>query len=84
MGIFVAQPMWLQDLQNCYAQDEGAWKLMTKLLIEKSKGHFTLVQGILKYKVRIWLGHRAQLQKQVISALHASPVGGHSGNLVTH
>ena len=36
-------------------------------------------QGIIRYKNRIWLGSNVALQQQVTSALHDSPVGGHSG-----
>jgi len=37
---------------------------------------FTLQQGIIRYKGRIWLGTNISLQQQVIAALHDSVVGG--------
>jgi hypothetical protein len=38
---------------------------------------------VIRYKHHIWLGSNVALQQQVISALHDSPVGGHSGANVT-
>ena len=35
-------------------------------------------------KKRIWLGNNKELQLQIMSALHASPAGGHSGFPVTY
>jgi len=47
-------------------------------------GHFQLAQGIIKYKNTIWLGHSKELQTKVLHQLHSSPLGGHSGFLVTY
>jgi hypothetical protein len=43
-----------------------------------------LDQGIIKYKNAIWLGHSIEIQEIVTAQLHASPIGGHSGYLVTY
>jgi transposase InsO family protein len=45
---------------------------------------FTLKDGVIRYKGRIWLGTNVQLQNKVISALHDSALGGHSGAPVTY
>jgi hypothetical protein len=39
---------------------------------------------IIRYKGRVWMGHSSEMQQQVIQALHASPMGGHSSMLVTY
>lgn len=39
---------------------------------------------MLRYKNRIWVGTDIDLQRQLISAFHDSPVGGHSGFPVTY
>ncbi|WVZ82615.1 hypothetical protein U9M48_029863 [Paspalum notatum var. saurae] len=44
---------------------------------------FSLNQGAIKYKDRIWLGHYQSLQVKVMQALHAGAIGGHSGVFVT-
>jgi hypothetical protein len=45
---------------------------------------YTLSQGIICYKGRVWLGSSPDIQRQIISALHDSPIGGHSGFPVTY
>ena len=79
-----AQPIWLADLQNSYLNCSQAKQLLTELSLKPVFHHFSLVQGVIKSKGRIWLGHMPPLQQQVMQALHSSPIGGHSGALVTH
>jgi hypothetical protein len=45
---------------------------------------FTLRNGIIRYKNRVWLGNNVSLQTKVLAALHDSPLGGHSGFPVTY
>jgi hypothetical protein len=40
--------------------------------------------AILRYKSRIWIGQDSALHKQLISALHDAPVGGHFGFSMTY
>jgi len=80
----MAQPVWLQDLQASYQNNEEAQHLLTSLLLKPNQDKFSLHQGIIKYNGRIWLAHVASLQQQVMEALHAGPIGGHSGFLVTY
>jgi hypothetical protein len=42
-----------------------------------------LHDGLLRYKSKVWVGHDEILQSKIVSALHYSPVGGHSGIPVT-
>lgn len=57
LAISTAQPVWLQDLQNSYDQNAIAKNLLTELAIKPVFGNFKLVQGIIKHKDKIWLGH---------------------------
>lgn len=82
LSLSVAQPVWLQDLQDSYKQSESAQKLLIELSLNQVQGKFSLFQGIIKYDNRIWLDHSLELQNQVMHAMHANPVGGHSGALV--
>ncbi|XP_066314427.1 uncharacterized protein [Miscanthus floridulus] len=45
---------------------------------------FTLHHGVIRYSGHIWVGNNQQLQQNIISALHDSALGGHSGFLVTY
>jgi hypothetical protein len=38
--------------------------------------HFTLLNGILHYKNRVWIGDNGPLQHQLLESVHASAVGG--------
>jgi hypothetical protein len=49
-----------------------------------AKQHYSLQNGLLKYKNRIWIGSNYPLQLKIISELHSSLVGGHSGFPVTY
>lgn len=78
-------PQWIVQVIDGYTTDENAQKLLTELSVYPStSGHFTLTVGLLKYKGRVWIGANEQLQCQLISALHDSPLGGHSGFPVTY
>ena len=83
MAIFTSQPTWLAHLQDSYQEDPVARQLLSELSITPEQGQFSLVQGVIKYKGRIWLGHSPVLQHQVMHALHSSAIGGHSGAFVT-
>lgn len=45
--------------------------------------NYSLKNGILHYRGRIWLGNNQQMQTKVMTALHCSAIGGHSGIHVT-
>lgn len=83
-SLSVAQPVWLQNLKDSYETSSLAQQLLAELAVNQQKGHFSLSNGIIRYKERIWLGHSNSLQQQVIKALHDSPIGGHSGVFVTY
>ena len=37
------------------------------------------MDGVIKYKGRVWVGHNLLAQQHILQALHASGIGGHSG-----
>jgi len=68
-----------------YKDDESIIALLSKLAIDPTAvPHFTLQNGLLRYKNRIWLCTNKDLQLKIIQACHDSPVGGHSGVPVTY
>jgi hypothetical protein len=80
-----AQPVWLQKVLNSYVTDLEAQQLLIRLLITSpdSEG-YSLDQGLIKYKNKVWIGNNSALQTKLISALHASAIGGHSGVMATY
>jgi hypothetical protein len=79
-GLSVITPSWCADLQKSYQTDAQTTMLLTKLSASPSSvPHFSLMDGLLRFKGRIWVGNNTILQRQLIEHMHSSPVGGHSG-----
>jgi hypothetical protein len=80
-----SQPKWLEDVVASYSENSHAKELLSKLAVNKdSVPGFSLVNGLLRYKNRIWVGCDIELQQQLLKAFHSSPVVGHSGVLATY
>lgn len=63
-----------------YQQDPKAKELLAELsLIGSINKGFTLVDGVIKHKNRIWLGSNVEAHKAILLALHSRGIGGHSG-----
>lgn len=85
LGLSVCQPQWLEQVISSYSTDDHAKELIAKLsLASDAVPHFTLPDGLLRYKSRIWIGQNLQLQTKLIAAVHDSVLGGHSGISVTY
>jgi hypothetical protein len=84
-AISIVIPKWLEIVLEGYTKDEQTKQLLSNLSITGSndKG-FTLSDGIIKYKNRIWLGNNVEAHKAVLLALHSSGLGGHSGVTTTY
>jgi hypothetical protein len=79
------RPAWAQEVINSYVPDSKAQELLTQLAIVSpdKKGH-ELHDGLIRYKGRLWIGNNSALQTKLISAMHSSAVGGHSGVRATY
>lgn len=86
MAISVATPTWAEELVESYQQDKDIKVLLERLLLQKDQtdSDYTLHSGIIRYKGRILVGNIPALRLKLLSALHSSPVGGHSGNRATY
>lgn len=79
------QPTWMQEVINTYITDPDAQARLTQLAISSPDTHgYELTQGLIRFNGRIWLGKNSALQTKIISALHSSAVGGHSGAQATY
>lgn len=84
-GLTSVNPQWTLQIVDAYKQDMQAQQLLAALSVDpSSSGHYTLKNGLIRYKDRIWIGNNSALQLQIMAALHDSPVGGHSGFPVTY
>lgn len=78
-------PTWLLEVAQGYESDAFSSELLAALSLKSdARTDYSLHDGIIKYKGRIWIGNNAALQSKLFSELHASPVGGHSGFPVTY
>jgi hypothetical protein len=84
-ALSAVKPRWLEIIIEGYQQDPETKQLLTELCITGSntKG-FTLTDGIIKYKGRIWLGNHTEAHQAILAALHDSGLGGHSGVEATY
>jgi hypothetical protein len=78
-------PTWLQEVVEGYDKDPTSKQLLAQLILNSAdKAPFSLHQGIIRHKNRIWLGGNLQLQQKVLQAMHDTAVGGHSGAPATY
>ncbi|CAO2169811.1 unnamed protein product [Urochloa humidicola] len=84
-SLSAVSPQWMQEVADGYSLDEFSQTLLTKLTIDKDAvPHFSLVNGLIRYKGRLWIGANPQLQRKLLSASHESAIGGHSGVPATY
>ena len=67
-----------------YAHDAVAKEKLVQLAVNSSVGKYTLQKGLIRHKGRIWIGNNSKVQNDILHALHASAVGGHSGFHATY
>lgn len=78
-------PTWLDAVVQGYYSDEYSKQLLTEVSLDpNARNQFQLSQGVLKFKGRIWVGNNTSIQQQLLTNLHSSPMGGHSGFPVTY
>jgi hypothetical protein len=85
LAVSTVTPRWLETVVEGYENDPQAKKLLTELsLIKSNDKGYSLQDGVLRYKGRVWLGSHKAAHNAVLQALHSSGLGGHSGSLVTY
>lgn len=84
-AITTCQPAWLEDIQQSYVHNPQAVKLLDMLNQgPDAKKRFSLRNGIIYFRDKVWLGGTPPMQQQIMQAFHASTTGGHSGFPVTY
>jgi hypothetical protein len=79
------QPIWVQEVLNSYETDMEAQELKTQLLIQSpNEQGYSLHQGIIRRNGVIWIGDNSALRTKLITTLHDSAIGGHSGVHATY
>jgi hypothetical protein len=66
-ALSTCSPTWVQKIQEGYQGGSKAQELLTALVVSPDAIlHYTLKDGLLHYKNRIWLGTNEQLHQQVL------------------
>ena len=83
--VSMVRPDWLQEVLHSYATDPRAQKLLTQLAIQSpDMAGYSLDNGIIRYKNKLWIAQNSALQTKIIAAFHSSAIGGHSGTKTTY
>jgi hypothetical protein len=78
-------PQWLDQVVASYTDDPQATRLISQLSVHPDAiPDYTLVNGVIRFKNRIWLGKDKDLQLQLLTAFYSSALGGHSGIPATY
>jgi hypothetical protein len=72
-------PVWVQDVINSYHSDAQSTTLLEELaVIQQNDQGYSLSDGVIKFKGRIWIANNSTLQTKLISSFHGLAIGGHS------
>lgn len=83
--VSVPQPLWLQEVGNSYVTDLQAQQLLAQLAIQSpNEQGYALDKGIIIFQGKIWVGYNSALQTKIITDLHSTTIGGHSGSQATY
>lgn len=62
-----------------YQSEEQSKSFLVELVLGTIKDNYSLTNGVIRFKGRIWLGSNEALQHKILLALHASALGDQSG-----
>lgn len=79
------QPQWVDEIIASYKDDQWATENLTATLIQPTVStKVSMVQGLIRYKERLYVGCTGNLRTELITKLHESAIGGHSGQHGTY
>nr|ADX31265.1 unknown [Triticum aestivum] len=84
-AISICKPAWLEAVAVSYREDKEIQDKMAQIALDPgSDSDYSLKDGVMRYKGRIWIGSDSMIQQSLVKALHDSAVGGHSGFYATY
>jgi hypothetical protein len=85
LAISSVTPKWISEVEDSYSVDPLCQQLLEQLLLDaNSKPDHSITAGIIRYKGKIYVGNAPVLKTQLLTALHSSALGGHSGSKATY
>jgi len=76
--------VWLETISQAYANFPDTAKMLASLAVENPQGDYSLQDGIIRFRGKILVRPDTNMQLAIISTLHNTAVGGHSGGFVTY
>jgi len=78
-------PVWMDRLVAGYQDDPQATQLLQQLVLSNGTSKdYSLQNGVIRYRGRIWVGNNKVAQQHIMQAMHSSGIGGHFGIHVTY
>ncbi|XP_071937632.1 uncharacterized protein [Coffea arabica] len=80
LALSTFKPLWTQELQGSYDSDLQCQSIKSQLILDPAAHpQYEWDSGLLKYNGKFYVGSSKGLREKIIQALHASAIGGHSG-----
>lgn len=84
-AISVSTSSWMDKIQEGYLDNQADKELLSELSVSSPNGTgFSLCNGLIRYKGRVWVGNNSLAQSHILQSLHHSGIGGHSGIHATY
>lgn len=83
-ALTVAKPVWLEQLASGYQQHEHDKELLSDLTMGKHLDNYSLVNGVIRFHGKIYVGHNSVLQQKIMQTFTCWYSWGHSGFPVTY
>jgi hypothetical protein len=84
-AILAVIPVWIQEVLNSYHNDSTTTSLLQELaVVQSNDSGYSLTDGVIRYKDKIWIGQNSPLQTKLITSFHGSALGGHFGIQATY
>jgi hypothetical protein len=78
--VSIIKPNWVQEVLNSYVTNSRAQELLKQLALHSpNTTGYSLDNGIIRYKSKLWIGNNTVLQIKLVATFHSSALGGHSG-----
>ncbi|KAJ4745297.1 polyprotein [Rhynchospora pubera] len=77
-------PQWVEEIKESYQCDAWAQELQSKIQQHEASAHYTVHQGVIRYKGRIYVEKHGDWREKLMHEIHDSSVGGHSGMQATY
>lgn len=75
---------WIQEAKESYQNDPESQQIIQNIKGQNSLPNFSFIDGLIRFKGRLFIGSRGNLRQQLLEAIHTDPNGGHLGVHATY